>query len=238
MTALRARDVLSVNLSNPRHDVTRRQQRAALRTLVRRHHPAVIATQEARAGLRAPRGYRKVQGPGGLSELAVFVKRRLQIAGHGAHRSVAGKAGHWPDRGLVWVQLGDGLVVINVHPNSGIDAGGRPRDGAAWDVTRGAHFPDIDAAVQLHSRTGRAVVVGDWNIDGGADHVHRVPEFPASRLGRLGMAEATYPGGSLGGRAVDRAFYERAQLTAAAQLLDKTAPWFDHRPILIRVRFR
>lgn len=237
--ALHRRDVLSVNLSNPSHSVTKRQQRAALTTLARKHHPAVIATQEAVAGLRAPSGYRKFQGPGGLCELAVFVKAGLHVTGHGSHRSVPGKLGHWPDRGLVWVQLGDGLVVINVHPNSGIDAGGKPRAGDAWRVTRDEHFPDVDAAVQLHSRTGRVVVVGDWNIDRAADHREQVATFPAVRLHALGLSEVTYRGHSLGGRAVDRAFIESGQLgLAGAWLLPKTAAHFDHHPILTRVRFR
>lgn len=236
--SIHRRDVVTVNLSNPRHDVTKRQQRAALTQIARQHAPAIIATQEAVAGLRAPRGYVKHQGPGGLCELAVFVKAGIEVTGHGAHRSIKGDAGHWPDRGLVWVQLGDGLVVINVHPNSGIDGGGKPRAGAAWDATRGEHFPDIDAAVRLHSRTGRVVLVGDWNIDRGADHRELVPDFPARRTHALGLTEIEYRGHSLGDRAVDRIFIEGQQLApAGAWVLPKGAR-FDHHPILTRVRFR
>lgn len=234
------RDVITVNLSNQAHSVTRRQQRAALRTLIKRHHrPAVIATQEAVAGLKAPRGYLKFAGPGGLSQLPIFVKAALNVTGHGYERSFKGQEGKWPDRGLVWVRLGDGLVVINVHANSRIDAGGKPRPGEAWNLTRSHHFPDIDAAVLHHQRTDRPVVVGDWNIDRRADRAGKVVTFPARRMLRVGMVEAAYKGGTHGHRAIDRAFYDPSRLDLVfAHRIAKAHGRFDHRPVKLRVRCR
>lgn len=232
------RDIITVNLSNPQHNVTERQQRAALRSYIRAHHPAVIATQEAVSNLKAPRGYVKYAGKGGVSELAIFVRNDIAVVGHGAHKSVSGVGGHWPDRGFTWVQLADGLVVIDVHPNSGIEAAGRPKDGLAWEVTKDRHFPDIDAAIALHARTGRVVVLGDWNIDRAADTRRRSPLFPALRFSKQGLGELVYAGHSLGGRSVDRIFVERTQLTGEAKLLAKQHPRFDHRPVWVRLTYR
>ena len=230
------RDVVSVNVSNPQHSVKRWTQRARLRRIKLAHRPAVIATQEAVGGLKLW-GYRKFTGPGGLAELAVFVRKDIAVAGHGAHQSVEGNAGHWPDRGLVWVRLADGLAVVNVHPNSHIDAGGRPLAGEAWRVTREQHFPDVDDTVTMLKRTSRVLVVGDWNVDRRADRRHKNPGFPFARMRRLGMTEVLVDGNSLGGRAVDRAFYDRTRLhpTQASYLAPEHG--FDHRALLLRVRY-
>jgi len=231
------RDVVSVNLSNPQHSASRSEQRARLRRIKRAHRPAVIATQEALPGLRLW-GYRKYQGPGGLCELAVFVRKGITVTDHGAKKSVDGVSGRWPDRGLVWVRLGDGLAVVNVHPNSHIDLGGRPLPGVAWRVTRDEHFPDVDDTIEILKASGaRVTVLGDWNIDRRADRRHKDPAFPFARMRALKMAEVIYKGSSLGGRAVDRAFYDPTRLRPAkAKLLGEEAG-FDHRALWLRLRY-
>ena len=231
------RDLVSVNLSNPQHSATRRQQRARLRRIRKAHQPAIIACQEAQPRLKLW-GYRKFQGPGGLCELAVFVKKKAAVGAHGHVKSIAGVGGRFPDRGLVWVALTDGLCVVNLHPNSRIDLGGEPLPGLNWRVTKDHQFPDLDTVIEHRKALGdRVVVTADWNVDRRADRRRRNPAFPFARMRALRMVEAIYRGSSLGGRAVDRAFYDPSRLRAESTRLLREEAGFDHRALWVRLRY-
>lgn len=240
----RRRELITANIGNGSHSTTARGQRRHLKAIVKANNPAIVATQEAEAALTLP-GYRKFSGPRGLRQLAVFVRNDVEVDGHGSHLSLPGQPRRWPDRGLVWVRLEDGLTVINVHLNAGIEdhKDGTPRPGHPWHghpnwVAAQEHLEDIDNHVEHLRNYGRVVLVGDFNVDQDADRHVYAPQFPARRFHRLGLVEALYSGHSLPRRAVDRVFVEARDLRVRDADLLARRKGFDHRPLRVRVEFK
>lgn len=233
-------DIISANLGNRPHNVTRLQQRRRLTRLAQLGD--VLVTQEALTGsLIVPRGWRSLpQLGGGAEQVRIMVPRSRKVIGHGAIRMHPGDAGSWPARWLPFgiIELGDDpLVVVDVHLNSGIEAGGRwAAVGPRHRLT--AHHIDrlADFARYVRTQLGYScLVIGDTNVDAYADRRERTPDFPAAKMAAAGLVEALphKRSGTLGSRRVDRCFHTR-DLRVSVTDLARVDP-YDHQSIRARV---
>lgn len=236
-------DVISVNLGNRAHNVTVGQQRTRLAQLAK--DADVIVTQEAlRSRLITPRGWRGMPIVGGGAEqVRIFVRKGTKLLGSGAWRMHRGVEGSWPARWLpfIAVELEDSqLFVMDIHLNSGIDAGGR------WaPIGERARFTQhhIDSLARwascVQAMGHPALMLGDTNVDAYADQRHKDPRLltaqwcdagPKLREAMPAVKSGTHAGSP---RRIDRAFASRG-LDVSVRDLARTTP-YDHQPIHVRV---
>lgn len=235
-------DIISANLGNKAHNVTRWQQRRQLARLAGLGGDLVVTQEALPSSLIVPRGWRSLpQLGGGAEQVRIIVPRGRKTIGHGAIRMHKGQEGSWPARWLPFavVELDNGpLVVIDLHFNSGIDGGGK---WAAVGVRRRltAHHIDAVADFTRYVRTQlgySCVALGDTNVDAYADRRVRTADFPAARMAAAGLVEAlpSQRSGTHGSRRIDRCWHTR-DLSVSLSDIARVDP-YDHQSIRARVR--
>lgn len=238
-------DILSINLGNKAHDVTALQQRARLAAL-HRAHPGldIIVTQEAlRSPWLVPLGWsgRPIVG-GGAEQVRILVRKGTKLLGSGAIRMHEGREHQWPARWLPFVIVphdGGELCVVDIHLNSGIDAGGKWAAIAARARFTQHHIDALADWADFMRKLGiPCVMLGDTNVDAYADQRVKDPRMLTAQLGRVGMVEAlpATKSGTHGDspRRIDRCFHSRG-LSVSVRDLSRVRP-YDHQPVLARIR--
>lgn len=234
--------IVSVNLSNPKHDVPVLAQRLQLGRLARTIRPDVIVTQEARPRIGSPVGYRAMPVVvAGAHEDRIIVRKDRRVIAHGYIRLHPGREGLWPARSLPYVAIERGtqpdLWVVGMHLNSKIEHGGEfIATGERRAFTAHAVKATADFARFVHVQLGgRVLVIGDTNVHAYADKRERSPQLPTVRFGAAGLVELLpdRPSGTLGSRRVDRAWLTSG-IRGSVRDLARRAP-YDHQPIAVRV---
>lgn len=237
--------LLTVNLGNKAHNVTRTQQRLRLGQLTSAAAPDVIVTQEARYPfLPLPRGYRAIPQVGGVHQVRLIIKATLPVIGHGYMRIHPGLEHNWPARELPFLTLALGpdgtrrpTTVLGVHLNSAIEAGGKFAPLGLRRVYTLAHLDALVAQARAFDRLGhRVAVVGDTNFDAYADRKVRdrngLTERFTGKAQGIGFHEALplKPSGTHHSRRIDRLFHT-TDLAVTVRDLPRRDP-FDHQPVL------
>lgn len=221
--------IITANIGHKNGVSLWRKNRAVQALCARR--PDVLLLQETRnSGLLIPSGYGIRRAP----DLAVLFRKEQPIAGWGAELVHPGRRNQWVERWLMWVELEELGAFVNIHVNSGIESGGRPRAGVDRDRLRFA-LKNIHRAKAHADRLPRTprYVAGDMNVDASADARVRYPGFPAAELHRAGLVDlGPMLKGTLGSRTVDRVFGPEGT-QAKADVVDMGAA-FDHNAVEVR----
>ena len=186
---------------------------------------------------------------------------RLDSGSRLAGERVEDERGTTPDRYVNWVVLGhlstgEVLAVANIHANAGVEEVGRPkplpRTQEHTDTVTGAIIVLDDVAATWQCP---CVLVGDLNVDYGADKSIRDPRFPYSLLTSAGFecvwelgersTRSRLPGT---GRTIDHVWARGSATTevvfTAVQTPLRWGSWArgdvesDHLPVIADLEFR
>jgi endonuclease/exonuclease/phosphatase (EEP) superfamily protein YafD len=141
----------------------------------------------------------------------------------------------------VWARFtaratGAGLTVVDVHAIPHVDDHGRPRH-----LPRQALYRRwlIRLGELVDSRAGPVLVLGDFNVDTGADCRHRYYWFPCAWSGRHHLTNVWRPWGegrgTHGRRTIDYVMDRGRHLTPLSRYV-LTGYASDHRPVVTRYR--